>query len=154
MSFRDLNISTCYESNEQKTQLLDNFYIPVLEQSVKYYRIAGYFSSSALSVVAEGIEGLIKNNGKMYLLISPELSTEDYQIISEHGMLTESSSVFCNFSLEGIENDNLRMLAWLLDNQKLEIKVVVGKRVPTVYFTKKSDYFLMIVKILFLFLAQ
>ena len=35
MSFRDLNISTCYESNEQKTQLLDNFYIPVLEQSVK-----------------------------------------------------------------------------------------------------------------------
>ena len=62
MSFRDLNISTCYESNEQKTQLLDNFYIPVLEQSVKYYRIAGYFSSSALSVVAEGIEGLIKGN--------------------------------------------------------------------------------------------
>ena len=119
MSFRDLNISPCYESNEQKTQLLDNFYIPVLEQSVKYYRIAGYFSSSALSVVAEGIEGLIKNNGKMYLLISPELSTEDYQIISEHGMLTESSSVFCYFSLEGIENDNLRMLAWLLDNQIL-----------------------------------
>lgn len=86
MSFRDLNISTCYESNEQKTQLLDNFYIPVLEQSVKYYRIAGYFSSSALSVVAEGIEGLIKNNGKMYLLISPELSTEDYQIRSYQNM--------------------------------------------------------------------
>lgn len=141
MSFRDLNISTCYESNEQKTQLLDNFYIPVLEQSVKYYRIAGYFSSSALSVVAEGIEGLIKNNGKMYLLISPELSTEDYQIISEHGMLTESSSVFCNFSLEGIENDNLRMLAWLLDNQKLEIKVVVGKKSSNSLFHQKSDYF-------------
>ena len=141
MSFRDLNISTCYESNEQKTQLLDNFYIPVLEQSVKYYRIAGYFSSSALSVVAEGIEGLIKNNGKMYLLISPELSTEDYQIISEHGMLTESSSVFCNFSLEGIENDNLRMLAWLLDNQKLEIKVVVGKKSSNSLFHQKVGLF-------------
>ena len=77
----------------------------------------------------------------MYLLISPDLSTEDYQLISEHGMLTESSSVFCNISLEGIENDNLRMPAWLLDNQKLEIKVVVGKKSSNSLFHQKVGLF-------------
>ena len=74
MGLRDLHLEASYETAESKTHLLDAFYIPVLEQAVKYYRIAGFFSSSALAVAAQGIEGLIQNHGKMYLLISPKLS--------------------------------------------------------------------------------
>ena len=57
------------------------------------------FSSSALSVAAKGIEGLVNNGGKMYLLISPEISEEDYKIIKEHG-LNADSSVFQSYRLK------------------------------------------------------
>ena len=65
MSFQDLHLDVSYESDSNKNQLLDNFYIPVLENSKKYFRIAGFFSSTSLSIAAEGIEGLIKNDGKI-----------------------------------------------------------------------------------------
>lgn len=82
MGFRDLKLQMSYETTESKTQLLDEFYNPVLSEAVKYYRIAGFFSSTALAVAAKGIEGLVKNGGKMYLLVSPELSEEDYSMPS------------------------------------------------------------------------
>jgi len=59
MGLRDINISTNYETVEDSRYLVDEFYIPVLEQSTKYYRIAGFFSSSSLAIVAKGIEGLV-----------------------------------------------------------------------------------------------
>lgn len=35
MSFQDLHLDVSYESDSNKNQLLDNFYIPVLENSKK-----------------------------------------------------------------------------------------------------------------------
>lgn len=135
MGLRSLKLKTSYETTEQQSQLLDEFYIPVLEQANKYYRIAGFFSSSSLSVAAKGIEGLIKNGGKMYLLISPELSSEDYKIIEEHGTM-EGTSLISEFSID-YPNDNLKALAWLLDTGKLELRIVVGLKSSTSLFHQK-----------------
>ena len=137
MGLKDITISTNYETSESKTQLLDEFYIPVLDNAVKYYRIAGFFSSTALAVAAKGIEGLINNNGKMYLLISPELSEEDYKIISEHGCIPANAAFLQNFSVEDMPNENLSLLAWLLDTGNLEIKIVVGKKARNSLFHQK-----------------
>ena len=135
MGLRSLNLNISYETTEYQTHLLDEFYIPVLEQATKYYRIAGFFSSSSLSVAAKGIEGLIKNNGKMYLLISPKLSVDDYKIIEEHGNI-ETTKLFDELSLE-LPNDNLKALAWLLDRGKLEIKIVVALKAANSLFHQK-----------------
>ena len=137
MGLRELSIAMSYETSESKTHLLDEFYNPVLEQATKYYRIAGFFSSTSLSVAAKGIEGLVNNNGKMYLLVSPELSEEDYKTISEHGQLTENASLFSDFMLDGVLNENLQLLAWLLDTGKLEIKIVVSKKAKNSLFHQK-----------------
>lgn len=137
MALKDLCISTSYESSESKTQLLDEFYIPVLEQATRYYRIAGFFSSSALAVAAKGIEGLVKNGGKMYLLVSPELSDEDYRTIKEHGSLSAASDVFSDFSADDMPEEHLQALAWLLDTGRLEIKIVVGKKSQNSLFHQK-----------------
>ena len=137
MGLRDLIISTSYETTESRTQLLDEFYNPVLDQATKYYRIAGFFSSTALAVASKGIEGLVKNNGKMYLLVSPELSEEDYKTIIEHGFISDTSSVFKDFHIDGNVNENLQLLAWLLDTGRLEIKIVVGKKSRNSLFHQK-----------------
>ena len=137
MGLRDLPISTSYETTESRTQLLDEFYIPVLDQAAKYYRIAGFFSSTALAVAAKGIEGLVNNGGKMYLLVSPELSEDDYRTITEHGCSRDSSAIFDDFHITGEINENLQLLAWLLDSDCLEIKIVVGQKSRNSLFHQK-----------------
>lgn len=137
MSLKDLAISTSYETTESRTQLLDEFYIPVLALAKKYYRIAGFFSSTALTVAMKGIEGLVNNSGKMYLLVSPELSEDDYRTITEHNAITSDAALFSDFHLDGVINENLQLLAWLLDNGRLEIKIVVGTKSRSSLFHQK-----------------
>lgn len=137
MGLRDLALETSYETEGSKTHLLDAFYIPVLEQAVRYYRIAGFFSSTALTIAAQGIAGLIRNQGKMYLLISPKLSQSDYEIIKRHGELRETDSIFQDLDLERGVSENLQALAWLLAHDLLEIKFVVGNQSPNSLFHQK-----------------
>ena len=71
MGLKELQLRKSYESDASQNHLLDDFYTPVLQRTKKYFRIAGFFSSTALSVAVKGIEELIHNNGTMFLLISP-----------------------------------------------------------------------------------
>ncbi|MBE6977870.1 MAG: DEAD/DEAH box helicase [Ruminococcaceae bacterium] len=137
MSLRDLKLDICYESDESHDQLLDNFYNPVLECATRYYRIAGFFSSSSLIVAAKGISGLIHNDGKMYLLVSPELSEEDYKTIIEHNRIPDNSTMFDDLDFDAIPHENLQALAWLLDAGRLEIKIVVGQKARNSLFHQK-----------------
>jgi superfamily II DNA or RNA helicase len=141
MSFLDLDLEISYESTEETVELVDEFYIPVLGQSVRYYRIAGFFSSTSLIVASEGIEALINNGGKMYLLISPELSQGDFETIRDHGTLNENLDMFSDLDLDSVPNENLKALAWLLDKGKLEIKIVVGKKAKISLFHQKVGIF-------------
>ena len=143
MSLKDIELQPSYETTESKDQLLENFYIPVLQETNKYYRIAGFFSSSALVVASKGIEGLIHNGGKMYLLISPELSEEDFDTIKAHGVISAENHIFDDLKLDTeIPSENIQALAWLLDTGKLEIKIVVGKRTRNSLFHQKIGFFL------------
>lgn len=60
MGFRDLDLKLSYESKSDNSHLLDDFYIPVLQNSKQYLRVAGFFSSSALSVVAVRAQNIPK----------------------------------------------------------------------------------------------
>ena len=140
MSYKDLEIKKCYETSENKTDLLDSFYIPMLNQTVKYFRIAGFFSSSSLAIASKGIEGLINNGGIMKLLISPEISNEDFEILKSYGNneLTDSSPIFKDFNIHDFDSDDhLKALAWMLANGKLEIKIVIGKNSENSLFHQK-----------------
>jgi superfamily II DNA or RNA helicase len=81
LGFPDLNIKTEYRS------LLDNvikgFYTPVLTEAVLYKRAVGFFSSSALIELMNGIMGLVRNGGKIELVASPKLSSEDIEAIED-----------------------------------------------------------------------
>lgn len=137
MGLRDLTLRSSYETEESRTHLLDTFYVPVLEQATAYYRIAGYFSSAALTVAARGIEGLIHNGGRMYLLISPTLSRSDYDAIQTYGGLREDNALFRDSDFPENANDSVRALAWLLAQDRLKIKIVVGRRSPESLFHQK-----------------
>lgn len=126
MSFEELEINYSYETGA--VDPVSDFYIPVLSESCNYDRIAGYFSSSSLAVSARGIAGLIKNNGMMRLIVSPNLSKADIEIIKRTGDNTvDYSEKKILDDLENIEDefqkDHIKALGWLLLNGLLEIKL-------------------------------
>lgn len=81
MSFRDLELKPEYRS--KLSNVVKDFYNPVLRQAVQYRRAVGFFSSSALVSMTAGICGLIENGGTIQLIASPRLMPEDIDAIND-----------------------------------------------------------------------
>ena len=81
MSLRDVYIKRSYSSDSN--DVLQDFYIPILSNSVEYCRLAGFFSSTSLAIAARGILGFIKIGGVMKMAICPKLTKEDLNAIME-----------------------------------------------------------------------
>ncbi len=129
MSLRNLYIKTHYDSGVGDN-ILDDFYIKALGTSVEYCRIAGFFSSTSLAVAARGVRGLIENQGKMKLIVSPRLSKEDADIITK-ATISPEKILGKNMlhEIEEIEDlvdkDHVAALGWLMAKGILEIRVAL-----------------------------
>ena len=126
-NFKNLFLKIKYDSDE--VDVLKEFYIPVLQNSVSYKRIAGFFSSTSLIVAARGIIEFAKNGGKMQLITSTYFSKNDLEILKNHGK-TKEEIISENFQKEFselddlLQKDHLKALGWMLKNNLLEIKIV------------------------------
>lgn len=124
MSLKDIEIKSSYESDSG--DLIEQFYEPVLSCCVKYYRLAGFFSSSSLAIAARGIASLIKNEGKYMLVCNPLLSKEDAEAL-KHSVdtLPEEISLDLDNIESEIESNHVKALGWMLAHGYLEIKLAV-----------------------------
>ena len=79
MGFRDipLNISYTTSDDEAFSQILN----PLLACAKIYKRSVGFFSSSALSFIGDGLLKMARNGGKVFLATSPKLSDDDIAAI-------------------------------------------------------------------------
>jgi len=125
MGLKDLNIKKEYRSLID--DVVHDFYIPLLHEAALYQRAVGYFSSSALSMMSRGIEGLVKNGGKIQLVASPKLSEEDieeikkgYEVreILENALMRELKD-----PVNSIEEENLSYIARLVADKILDIRI-------------------------------
>ena len=66
MSFMELNLLKQYKT--YKNNIVQEFYIPVLQQAVLYQRSVGFFSSMALVELSKGIVSLVKNGGRIQFI--------------------------------------------------------------------------------------
>lgn len=125
MGYQDLNILRSYKTN--KNDIVREFYVPILKQSVLYKRAVGFFSSTALVELSKGIAGLIRNGGKIKFIVSPLLSEEDIEAIQrgyearaiiEHALLREIAE-----PKTSSDRERLNWLATLIASGATEIKV-------------------------------
>lgn len=128
MSFRDLNIKSCYESGID--DIIEDFYVPVLSASMQYDRIAGFFSSSALAIASRGLHDFINHQGKMRIITSPILNSDDADIIekiinSPNSMELEDLGVFVDNIEDEFESNHVKALGWMLYSGLLEMKLAV-----------------------------
>ena len=126
MGLRDIEIKPVYYSDEDN--LLQDFYIPVLSEAVRYDRIAGYFSSNSLAIAAKGIANFINAGGTIRLIANVVLSTEDQEAIKEAILNKEKEILIEIENLEDrLKRDHISMLGWMLQKDLLEIKISVVK---------------------------
>ena len=128
-SYKNLKIKYSYDTGNDN--LIEDFYIPLLENAKRYDRITGFFSSSSLALAARGIAGLIRNHGTMRLVCCPRLSKEDVAMMKsavneEEAVIKRLSSDLCSLEDE-FEKNHVAALGWMLANGYLEIKIALIK---------------------------
>lgn len=79
--FKQLCIKSKYISSEDN--IVKDFYNPILKKAIRYDRVSAYFSASALSTYSEGLEYFAKQGNKYRLIISKDISEEDYLLIKK-----------------------------------------------------------------------
>ncbi|MFP4338205.1 MAG: DEAD/DEAH box helicase family protein [Halothece sp.] len=130
MTLQQLNLQDEYRSD--RCNLIQDFYIPCLEQATLYRRAVGFFSSSSMAVAAKGLTALIRSGGKMQLITSPQLSQEDQEAIARGlKQREEAIAAITQRELEQafseVVKSRLECLAWLLRQGVLEIKFALPK---------------------------
>ena len=142
MALTEMVLKETYDSDED--DILHDFYIPVLSQSVRYDRLAGYFSSTALAISARGMAQFLRNGGKMRLVTSVQITTEDQKAIKE-GLDTPENIISRTMEedldiVDRLKKDHVAALAWMLAKETLEIKIVVPLSTDGLFHTDELDY--------------
>lgn len=127
MSLKDVQIKDEYRS------LIDNvvqdFYIPLLERSVMYKRAVGFFSSSSLVELTKGIATMAQRGGKIQIVASPYLSEEDIEAIqkgySEREKVIEQAVLrqITGETVDYFSMQRLNLLSCLIADGILDIRI-------------------------------
>lgn len=128
MSLRDLPIRSSYRSDD--CNLVADFYIPCFNNSVRYKRAVGFFSSSALTIAAKGLHPFLQSDGKVQLIASPHISREDAKAIedgyrSRAAVVEESVLRSLEEPFDQVLESRLDCLAWMIQKEILEIKLAL-----------------------------
>lgn len=128
MSLLNINIKSEYRSFEDN--IVNDFYIPVLEQAVSYDRAVGFFSSTSLIEITRGLAGLINNGGKVRIIASPRLSEQDIEAIyhgykSRDEAIKESLVSSLDENLGYFGKKRLNLLANLIAKGIIDIKIAL-----------------------------
>lgn len=128
MTLKTINLKKSYDSDN--SDIVNDFYIPILSNSIKYQRLAGFFSSTSLFIAARGISNFIHNNGYMELVCSAKFNKRDIEAIkaaykNPEEVIAESMiSEIQNIEEEIIKN-HVAALGWMVAQNKLKIKIAV-----------------------------
>jgi superfamily II DNA or RNA helicase/HKD family nuclease len=103
---------------------LREVFIPAISNSTEYDRITGDFSSSVLSIFADGLEEFVDNNGSIRIITGVELFLSDIEAI-QRGERNEvlADAIDWESVREGYSEQVLEALAWLVGEGYLELRL-------------------------------
>lgn len=129
MSLLGISLKSSYQTPQDN--VLRDFLVPALKEAVSYDRAVGFFSSGFLADITPGLYELVRNKGKIRLIVSPKLSKADADAIAA-GYKNRSNIekvITANLlaQLKDPENEfeerSLNILAGLIADGYMDIKV-------------------------------
>ncbi len=140
---RDIYLKKTYSS--ENDNLLADFYIPVLKESIHYKRITGFFSSTSLLLASRGIAHFFSNGGSYDLISGVLVENKDYEAIVKGLKSIDDIINNVDFNLntlkDELEKDHLRILSWLISTKRLRIKIAVLPEAAAGLFHEKVGIF-------------
>jgi superfamily II DNA or RNA helicase len=150
-NFRSQTLKNVYNPGLRGDDVLGDFFVPTLRNSIAYERVAGYFSSTVIASAARGIAGLVENGGKIRLVTSHAFTPSDHltlgKIIDEEAFAESLMAEFeenlsTSSGMAGAFGKNhLAAMCWLLANELLEIRVVVPSNSKEIDDPRSIDLF-------------
>jgi hypothetical protein len=107
---------------------LKSFYLPALSRCVGYDRTAGIFSPQSLVTVARGVDALIRNRGKMRLLVGAGPGNQDLSTVHDVRELTEILKDQFLSLFEVVDPricQRIDVLGWMAAERTLEIRIAL-----------------------------
>ena len=118
--------------NTYEDNVYNDFYIPAFRNSKYVDRASAYFSGKALSLYSQGLEVFEQNQGKYRLILSNEISDEDFQQIKDGYEINQS---FIDSKLDEFDDyltlqdiKNLSNLSYLIAKGVIEIRIAFTKK--------------------------
>ena len=109
------------------------FFSDCLCNATQFDLMLGFFSSSAINVLADGFASFLYNGGRMNLIVNDILTEQDKAAIA-NGELDTPIPFFDISDIENLKNTLserdahfFECLAWLIRNNRLEIRIVAPK---------------------------
>lgn len=123
------------------------FFSECLCNATTFDLMLGFFASSAINVLSDGFAAFLHSGGKMRLIINDLLTEEDKDAIK----MGESNSLLPSFDLNNIEAIKntlserdvhfFECVAWLIRNNRIEIKIIAPKEGQGIAHTKCGVFF-------------
>ncbi len=128
-SFESIPLRSNYSPDDDP---FEEFYLPLLTRSVSYDRAVGYWSAAELQFAAQGTANFLANGGRMRLIVGAQLIEKDVDAVLSGAPLDEvvAARLLADPDLEGakiVETKHLSVLAWMVANDRLEIRVGIPK---------------------------
>lgn len=145
--FEDLDILSFYSTTGDV--IASDFIEPVLNESISFDRLTGYFSVHSIVSVARGMQGLFKNNGKMRLVIGiHDVPAELISAMSLGHLLPEDlvtrykNRLYSEIELLNDESQRSAIsgLAWMMRLGILEVKVAAPKTSRGIFHQKRMIF--------------
>ena len=128
MALRDLPLKQEYRSD--KDDVVSEFFIPCLTNSIQYDRTIEFISVKSLSTLTFGLENIQDHHAKIRLVSGHRFSTSDLNSIVKLFDQHNTSRLNGKINLDNkigkfIQDSKIRQLKKIIEDFKLEVKVAI-----------------------------
>ena len=128
MALRDLPLKQEYRSD--KDNVVSEFFIPCLTNSIQYDRTIEFISVKSLSTLTFGLENIQDHHAKIRLVSGHRFSTSDLnslvKLFDQHGTNRLNSKINLDNKIgKFIQDNKIRHLKKIIEDFKLEVKVAI-----------------------------
>ena len=128
MALRDLSLKQEYRSD--KDNVVSEFFIPCLTNSIQYDRTIEFISVKSLSTLTFGLENIQDHHAKIRLVSGHRFSTSDLnslvKLFDHHGTNRLNSRINLDNKIgKFIQDNKIRQLKKIIEDFKLEVKVAI-----------------------------
>jgi hypothetical protein len=118
LGLKDIALKQQYRTD--RDDLVTDFFIPCLSNSIEYDRAVEYVTLKSVSTLSLGLQNFVQNDGKIRLITGHRYKSADLNVLSR--IFNKKNKVPNG---NGIKNSKLELLQKLIQKNKILIKIAI-----------------------------